>query len=589
MTVQRLLYIGMFLMLTTFVAASNPTDLLLRITFDQAIADSSFYNTPVTNTKVTLVADRFGKPDAAGSFSSGSFLTLGNRDLYNLNTMTIAFWMKPTDLYREQVIINKDEWHASYKVSLKSGKICFWVGDRTDWYTLEYPFPAGTAWTHVAVTYTGATQALYLNGVKVFTKNIGKPIGNSSTPVELGRNTWNKSEHYAGYLDDLCIYNRALLDLEIQTLHIGYEVFAQAREAYEKEVAIEQKKFRPLISMQMGYDYSGCSLDITSDKGEAQSKNENANVIRYDTESFHQLSGNMALGFNGLRLLDYKFTRPLTNSPMQKEMYSFNTQSSTGLERYTWGISLLPLATQFIDNKLLRTLLSYRMQSTKQRYITKGIIQTDVDFNESNNNIVALHNGDRVNFRSDYLDREISIALAKIPIKTTNSVFGTEYVAENFWILRCGWFNEEWNRISEMVYQTGLPDVFPIKYRNSGVVLNYETENQTANGFNGDILMRFGWSDVEGPINWNNYAGNNQSVGMTSMTLGAGMWYNINLSGKKHHNLLITLGTNLKYHFQIISLESNSIETTNKADAGGIILRDTDLLFRINLLASYRY
>lgn len=76
-----------------------------------------------------------------------------------------------------------------------------------------------TGWTHVAVVYTNRQPKLYLNGVLVRT---GLTSGNSSCPStwlgERGALTANQG-FYAGLLDEVSIYNRALSTEEIQTIY----------------------------------------------------------------------------------------------------------------------------------------------------------------------------------------------------------------------------------------------------------------------------------------------------------------------------------------------------------------------------------
>jgi hypothetical protein len=79
--------------------------------------------------------------------------------------------------------------------------------------------PAG-AWTHVAVTLSGGTGILYVNGMEV-----GRNSNMSLTPDSLGVTTQNyigKSQYYDPYLngrvDDFRIYSDALSASDVATL-----------------------------------------------------------------------------------------------------------------------------------------------------------------------------------------------------------------------------------------------------------------------------------------------------------------------------------------------------------------------------------
>jgi hypothetical protein len=71
------------------------------------------------------------------------------------------------------------------------------------------------AWTHLAVTYDGASLCLYVNGTLVTTTAVGGPIPASTGALRIGGNAiW--PEWYAGLIDDVRVYNRALTAAQIQ-------------------------------------------------------------------------------------------------------------------------------------------------------------------------------------------------------------------------------------------------------------------------------------------------------------------------------------------------------------------------------------
>jgi len=71
-------------------------------------------------------------------------------------------------------------------------------------------------WTHLAATYDGTTERLYVNGTQVAQRPQTGPIQVSSGPLRLGGNSvWG--EFFKGRIDEVRIYNRALSATEIQT------------------------------------------------------------------------------------------------------------------------------------------------------------------------------------------------------------------------------------------------------------------------------------------------------------------------------------------------------------------------------------
>src|SRR6266446_2472758 len=70
-------------------------------------------------------------------------------------------------------------------------------------------------WTHLAATYNGAMFFLYVNGTVVASQPVSGNIPPSIGPLRLGGNSiWG--EYFAGTIDEVRIYNKALSQTEIQ-------------------------------------------------------------------------------------------------------------------------------------------------------------------------------------------------------------------------------------------------------------------------------------------------------------------------------------------------------------------------------------
>ena len=70
-------------------------------------------------------------------------------------------------------------------------------------------------WTHLATTYNGAVQRLYVNGVEVASRVQTGPVRVSDSPLRIGGNSvWG--EFFQGRIDEVRIYSRALAPSEIQ-------------------------------------------------------------------------------------------------------------------------------------------------------------------------------------------------------------------------------------------------------------------------------------------------------------------------------------------------------------------------------------
>jgi hypothetical protein len=74
-------------------------------------------------------------------------------------------------------------------------------------------------WQHLAATYDGATKRVYIDGVEVATVAEPTALQYDNMPMKIGCDDNNpEAEFYAGILDDLQIYDRALSATEIADL-----------------------------------------------------------------------------------------------------------------------------------------------------------------------------------------------------------------------------------------------------------------------------------------------------------------------------------------------------------------------------------
>ncbi|HEY6693405.1 MAG TPA: LamG-like jellyroll fold domain-containing protein, partial [Solirubrobacteraceae bacterium] len=87
--------------------------------------------------------------------------------------------------------------------------------------TTGQPSVTGTAavavntWTHLAATYDGTTVRLYVNGTQTGSRAISGSLAAGTGPLKIGGNAlWG--EYFAGLIDDVRVYNRALSAGELQ-------------------------------------------------------------------------------------------------------------------------------------------------------------------------------------------------------------------------------------------------------------------------------------------------------------------------------------------------------------------------------------
>jgi fibronectin type 3 domain-containing protein len=161
-----------------------------------------------------------------GSFGSG--LSFDGVDdavttplLTNFSAWTVSLWVRspaapaqgvasgPLHSGNLQINWNHPDSPARGAASMRLG----W-----QWYRVRFGALAPNTWYHLAVTYDGETMRAYRDGVLVGTN--ASPSGSpdqDDTPVKLGRHA-TASQFFAGTVDQVRVYNRALTDVEVSGL-----------------------------------------------------------------------------------------------------------------------------------------------------------------------------------------------------------------------------------------------------------------------------------------------------------------------------------------------------------------------------------
>ena len=213
------------------VVSSGPSGVVLALGFDEASGATAIDSSPSgRNGTITGAVRVPGKVGSALSFNGTSdWVTVvdgaAGTPLDLTTGMTIEAWVNPTTLNGWDPIVLKENGAAlSYALYANDG-----APDPSG-----TPFPAGYArigtidrairgtaalptgaWTHVATTYDGATQRLYVNGVQVASRAQTGSMVQGNGPLRIGGDAAFPGEFYRGLIDDVRVYSRALTAAEI--------------------------------------------------------------------------------------------------------------------------------------------------------------------------------------------------------------------------------------------------------------------------------------------------------------------------------------------------------------------------------------
>ncbi|HEX6667758.1 MAG TPA: LamG-like jellyroll fold domain-containing protein [Solirubrobacterales bacterium] len=200
------------------------TGLVLAFGFNETSGTTATDASPAKNNGTVngAISNAGGKFGRALSFDGvNDIVDVPDAASLDLTTgMTLEAWVKPTTKtgYRTALMKerNKDLVYALYASNGSSPKLeTFTAAENAATAPAANSLPLN-AWSHLAATYDGTTLRLYVNGTQVATKAATGAMPNTANPLRIGGNTaWG--EYFAGLIDEVRVYNRALTAGEIAT------------------------------------------------------------------------------------------------------------------------------------------------------------------------------------------------------------------------------------------------------------------------------------------------------------------------------------------------------------------------------------
>ncbi|MCP4259487.1 MAG: LamG domain-containing protein [Planctomycetes bacterium] len=151
----------------------------------------------------------------------GDYVDVGNDPNLDITgDITLACWIK-VDVFDKnwQAIVTHGDNSWRVHRSGSSNNIAFGSNGLTPAGDLTGSTDVSTgAWFHVAAVYDGAQKLVYIDGALDASADTTGNIDSSTYNVNIGENNQQTGRHFAGLIDEVMIYNRALSDLEVMYL-----------------------------------------------------------------------------------------------------------------------------------------------------------------------------------------------------------------------------------------------------------------------------------------------------------------------------------------------------------------------------------
>jgi len=183
-------------------------------------------NGTLTNGPVWSASGKFG---AAIQFDgTDDYINIPDANSLDLTTgMTIEAWVNPTNVTGYRTVITKDNGTNNLAYTLSANNSTSGAanqrpnarirsGSTTTTITGTTKLVLNT-WAHLACTYDGTTLRYYQNGVQVATVAVTASMTVTTNPLRIGGSTALSAQYFAGLIDEVRVYNRALSATEIQS------------------------------------------------------------------------------------------------------------------------------------------------------------------------------------------------------------------------------------------------------------------------------------------------------------------------------------------------------------------------------------
>lgn len=224
---HALLFTFLFVTIQFVMSADFSDGLILYHTYDEGTGDvaknvsGSGHDGKID--KPNWVDGKFKKALKFDGAGSGTFVTVESTDALNVNECTFMAWVNAEHWDATRQIVGKSvhggcSGRGQYGLFSEAGtfKLRFEAEDgRTD---LNADLPETGKWVHVAFTNDGEMATLYVDGEAVADGTVPGKLKSIGDPLRIAQDCDRPNNVFAGMIDEVRLWNRALSQDDINTL-----------------------------------------------------------------------------------------------------------------------------------------------------------------------------------------------------------------------------------------------------------------------------------------------------------------------------------------------------------------------------------
>jgi hypothetical protein len=193
---------------------------------------STFYDSSGNNNTGTLAGSGSsavsGKESNAQNFNGSGYITVPDSPSITISgSLTVTAWINTTSTAKGLIVSKQStvSYWPGWGFALTGGgggSTCTgylnYANDNAGWHCSTSNGYNDGSWHHVAVVHSGSTATFYKDGVANGTVSAGALNTTTTTPLSIG--SWNGvTSNFAGTIDEVTVWNRALSADEIQNLY----------------------------------------------------------------------------------------------------------------------------------------------------------------------------------------------------------------------------------------------------------------------------------------------------------------------------------------------------------------------------------